>query len=102
LCASITLLKLFREDEGLTLVLEQKLARAEGFDDQNGFPRLTLEVNSSFSAVGLSAAIAEALTRYNISANLKAAFYHDHVVLEAYAEQALVVLQSFSDNPSSN
>ena len=89
----------FREDEGLTLVLEQKFARAKGFDDQNSFRRLTLKVHSSLNAVGLTAAIAEALTRHNISANVMAAFYHDHVfVPEVDAERALEVLRTLAES----
>ena len=93
----------FREDEGLTLVLEQTKARAAGFDDQNGFRRVTLKVHSSLNAVGLTAAIAHALTRHNISANVMAAFYHDHVfVPEADARQALTVLRALAQSSSSN
>ncbi|HAU67108.1 MAG: ACT domain-containing protein [Arenicella sp.] len=89
----------FREDEGLTLILEQEFAKAKGFDDQNGFRRLTLKVHSSLNAVGLTAAIAEALTRHNISANVMAAFYHDHVfVPEADAERALEVLRTLAES----
>jgi hypothetical protein len=36
-------------------------------------------VHSSLEAVGMTAAIATALTARGISANVVAAFYHDHV-----------------------
>ena len=54
------------------------------------FRRITLGVRSSLEAVGLTAAVAAALTDAGISANVVAAFHHDHVFVPAdRAEAAL-------------
>jgi len=56
--------------------------------------RITLTVHSSLEAVGLTAAVAGALARQGISANVVAAFYHDHIfVPRDQAERAVAVLE---------
>jgi len=58
---------------------------------------LTLRVHSALSAVGLTAAVAGALTRIGVSCNVVAAFYHDHLfVAEADAERALAALEELA------
>jgi hypothetical protein len=50
-------------------------------------------VHSSLEAVGLTAAVAGALTAAGISANVVAAFHHDHVFVPAdRAEAAMAQL----------
>ena len=44
-----------------------------------GWARITLQVHSSLAAVGLTARVAESLAARGISANMVAAFHHDHV-----------------------
>jgi hypothetical protein len=84
----------FREDEGITLVVPAEAAAAAG---RPVFRRITLGVHSSLAAVGLTAAVSNALTEAGISANIVAAFYHDHVFVPAAdsapAMAALVSLQ---------
>ena len=86
----------FREVEGLTLVLPQ--AAADGLKDVSApMSRITLEVHSSLEAVGLTAAVAGTLAEEGISANVVAAFYHDHIfVPKVSAERALAVLEALS------
>lgn len=80
---------MFREAEGLSLVLSAEDAPGAG-------PRMrliTLQVNSSLEGVGLTAAVSSALADKGIPANVVAAFMHDHIfVPEAQAETALAVL----------
>ena len=48
-------------------------------------------------AVGLTAAVAAALAEAGISANVVAAYYHDHIfVSKVSAERALAVLEALS------
>lgn len=87
----------FRETEGITMVLKQSVADAEGFQYETVFQCITCEIHSSLEAVGLTAAMAKVLTDIGISANVMAAFYHDHIfVPQADAQRAVAALQSLS------
>ena len=89
----------FREAEGLSLVLPQA---AEDDLKRVSAPmkRIILEVHSSLEAVGLTAAVASALAEVGISANVVAAYYHDHIfVPKASADRALAVLQTLTTSP---
>lgn len=70
------------EAEGMTVVAEAAaLARAAiAFDGK--WARISLTVHSALAAVGLTAAIAAALAKQGISANVVAGFYHDHVFVQ--------------------
>ena len=87
----------FMEPEGLTLVLEKLEATKAGLVFEQTFCQITLSVHSSLEAVGLTAAVAAKLTAKGISANVIAAYYHDHIfVPSAKASAALVALQEFA------
>ncbi|MCX2722446.1 ACT domain-containing protein [Roseibium salinum] len=90
---------LFAETEGLTAILGVERARELGLAEAEWFRRITLAVHSSLNAVGLTAAISAALSDHGISANVVAAFFHDHVfVPEERAEEALQVLRSLTQS----
>jgi hypothetical protein len=83
----------FQEKEGLTLVLQKEKADKHGIDYSGVFRCITLSVHSSLDAVGLTAAVATKLTQFGISANVIAAYYHDHVfVASKDADKALAAL----------
>ena len=87
----------FQEPEGLTLVLTEAEAQIANLAYTAVFRCITLKVHSSLEAVGLTAAVATALTEAQITANVIAAYYHDHVFVQAQrAEEALAVLTSLS------
>ncbi len=89
----------FREKEGMTLILPAAVAAAEGIACSAPMRLITLSVHTSLEAVGLTAAIATALSREGISANIVAAFHHDHVFVPAAdGERALQVLSALSGN----
>ena len=84
----------FAEAEGLSLVLEKGQAEKAGLPFKGTFRQITLDVRSSLDAVGLTAAVATKLALAGISANVVAAFHHDHVfVPAAKAEAALAALK---------
>ena len=82
------------EAEGLTLILTEEAANKAGLV----YRQITLTVHSSLEAVGLTAAVSAKLTEYNISANVVAAYYHDHIFVQSdKAEKALIALKEFND-----
>ena len=59
--------------------------------------RITLNIHSSLEAVGLTAAVSQALASEAISANVVAGFYHDHIfVPRATGERAVACLTLLS------
>jgi hypothetical protein len=86
---------LFREDEGVTLILPAEAA--QGLTASPPMRMITLTVHSSLEAVGLTAAFATALTVDGISANVVAGYHHDHIfVPERDGERALETLRALS------
>ena len=84
----------FIEAEGLTLILRAQVADEAGLTYEATFRQITLTVHSSLDAVGLTAAVAAKLTEHNISANVVAAYYHDHIFVQTErAGDALRALQ---------
>lgn len=80
----------FREEEGLTLVIDKEQAEANALEFSISFKKITLKVHSSLEAVGLTAAVATALTQNGISANVIAAYYHDHIFVPSDKASAAV------------
>lgn len=88
---------LFQETEGVTAILPVEQARALGLAEAEWFRRITLAVHSSLEAVGLTAAVANALAVAGISANVVAAYFHDHVFVPAErADESLTILRSLA------
>ncbi len=85
---------LVREDEAMTLILEKATADNADLPYESLFSRITLNIHSSLDAVGLTAAVATKLSAYGISANVVAAYYHDHIFIQQEKSiQALAALQ---------
>lgn len=86
----------YQEPEGLTLVLGKQAADDVGLAYESVFNCITLLVHSSLDAVGLTAAVSGKLAANGISANVIAAYYHDHVfVPKDKAQRALQLLTDF-------
>ena len=91
---------MFQEHEGTTLILEHQNAQSSGLSYETVFACITLQIHSSLNAVGLTAAVCDALAKENISANMVAAYYHDHIfVPETRTQDALRVLKKLSREP---
>jgi hypothetical protein len=91
-----------RGPEGLSLVLEESVAKAAGLKPALRGPWIKLNVNSDLEAVGLTAAFATALGQARISCNVVAGLHHDHIFVPVHqAAQAMVELKALqpSDNP---
>jgi hypothetical protein len=92
-------LGMFYEKEGLTVIVLKTHADALEIAYQGAFQCITLNVHSSLDAVGLTAAVSGALTRQGISANVVAAYYHDHIFVPTEkAAQALCCLKDLAEN----
>lgn len=89
----------FREQEGLTVILERAQAVKFGFSFDYVAAWITLNVHSALEAVGLTAAFATALGQAGISCNVIAGYYHDHLFVgQADAQRALSVLRQLAAN----
>jgi hypothetical protein len=86
----------FREKEGMTLVIPRMKA-TEVQHSSGPMARITLAVHSSLEAVGLTAAVSRTLANDGISANMIAAYHHDHVFVPlALADRAMNCLHGLS------
>lgn len=86
------------EAEALTVVVTPAAARRQGLEPGAEFAWLTLTLNSSLEAVGLTAAFSTALGRAGISCNVLAGFHHDHLLVPlADREHAVIVLRDLGD-----
>ena len=87
------ILFLFKEKEGITVVLEKRFAEELNLSFSYVASWITLEVHSSLAAVGLTAAFSQALGNADISCNVVAAYLHDHIFVdESDALRAMDVL----------
>jgi uncharacterized protein len=87
----------FKEKEGFTIVVEKEYADEKGYIYNAVFAWITLLVHSSLNAVGLTAAFSNALAEHDISCNVVAGFYHDHIfVQQELAQKARDVLRELS------
>ena len=89
---------LFREKEGITLILKKEIADQFNLSYSFIASWITLTVHSSLEAVGLTAAFSKALADQGISCNVVAAFYHDHIFVDQKdTEKAMMILNTFSE-----
>lgn len=87
----------FREKEGLSVILKKDVADDQNIEYSGVFKCITLNVHSSLDAVGLTAAISTKLAQSNVSANVIAAHYHDHVFIASRdADKALADLNDLA------
>ena len=99
LCEQV--LMMFREREGITVIVSEADARALGLPYSYVAAWITLQVHSALEAVGLTAAVATALTTAGISCNVVAGFYHDHLfVAKEDGERAVQVLEELARSGS--
>ncbi len=81
----------FVEDEGLTLIIPKDEADRNSLNYSGVFRCITLTVHSSLEAVGFTSAVSTKLADHGISANVIAAYFHDHIFIES--EKALEAIE---------
>lgn len=83
------------EGELTTLVVPRESAHRAGLPVTVEFAWLTLAVQSSLEAIGLTAAISARLAAEDIACNVLAGYHHDHVLVPAVrADDAIAALSS--------
>jgi uncharacterized protein len=86
---------LFREDEGLTVVVELDVETAIA---ETHWAQITLRIHSSLEAVGMMAAIAATLAARGIPCNAVSAYYHDHIFVPwAQRDAAIAALRALAE-----
>ncbi|MER3389817.1 MAG: ACT domain-containing protein [Microcella sp.] len=85
------------ESEGLSIVVDRREAARLGLSTAHPYRWITLRVHSSLEAVGLTAAVAGALTERGISCNVVAGAFHDHLLVPArHGDEAITALETLS------
>ncbi|CAM1372918.1 ACT domain-containing protein [Tenacibaculum xiamenense] len=87
-----------KEPEGITLVLSKENADRYGLTYQYTAAWITLNIHSSLEAVGLTAAFSNELGNNNISCNVIAGYYHDHIFVDVKdKEKAMTTLLAMTN-----
>ncbi|WP_420320501.1 ACT domain-containing protein [Flagellimonas sp.] len=90
---------IFKEKEGITLILKKDKADDLGLDYGYVASCITLNIHSALEAVGFTAAISNTLANNGISCNVVAAYYHDHIFIDKQdAEISMEILQGLMNH----
>ena len=88
-----------QEQEGLSIVVSEQTAQKDQLNAQFRAAWITLTVHSDLAAVGLTAAFAAALGQAQISCNVVAGNYHDHIFVPyEQADLAMSVLRKLQQD----
>jgi hypothetical protein len=88
----------FREREGVTVIVTEEAASAAALTASFRCRMVTLNIHSSLEAVGFLAAITTRLAAAGMGVNPVSAFYHDHLFVPAdRAEEALELLMELAE-----
>ena len=101
LFVGLPLQMLFRENEGWTVVVADKVAKEIQLRSIFPCKKITLNVHSSLDAVGFMAAITARLTELSIGVNPVSGYFHDHLFIPAgKEEEVLEALKKMTEEQS--
>jgi uncharacterized protein len=91
----------FHEDGRLAVIAAEHYLKEHGIEQEGPYAKLTIDVHTSLELVGLTAVMATKLAEHGISANVVAAFYHDHVFVSyVRRDKATKVLEELRGKPA--
>jgi hypothetical protein len=90
--SSIPAVGVFREAEGVSVIVEETAAQELRLAPLFRAAWITLTVHSDMHAVGLTAAVSRVLAEAGISCNVVAAVHHDHLFVPAEQGAAALAL----------
>ncbi|GAB6195872.1 ACT domain-containing protein [Lysobacter xanthus] len=86
------------EAEGITYVVPEAFARAQGDPPDFVAAWLSLRVHSALNAVGVTAAVSGVLAERGIACNVLAGRYHDHLLVPAARrDDAIAAIRSLRE-----
>lgn len=96
-----TPLLVFREDEGLTVVISREAAESLRLKFESTWGLVTLSIHSDLTAVGFLARVTQHLAQAGLSVNVVSAYYHDHLFVPfPEVERVVELLTSLSETYS--
>lgn len=94
---------IFKELEGLTIITDEQNAIESNLHILFRAARITLKVQSELKSVGLTAAFSTSLGNANISCNVVAGAFHDHIFVPVKdADNAINVLLELQSESQKN
>ena len=88
----------YREQEGVSLILNKRQADLDNLTYNPVFRRISLMVHSSLEAVGFLSRITEILAAQGISVNVVSGYFHDHLYINVEeAENAIMILELWQE-----
>ena len=100
---SLSPLCIFREREGITVILTREEAECYQLHYTYVARMITLTVHSSLDAVGFLAVITAKLAEHAISVNAVSAYYHDHLFVPVErANDAVLILKNLSQQEATH
>lgn len=89
----------FKENEGLTVIASKEYFEVNNIQYEGPYAKLTVEVHTSLELVGLTAVLAKKLADNQISANVVAGFFHDHIFVQyAVRQKAIEVIDNLKQD----